>query len=384
MKHIGFDARFFSPTATGIGRHVSEVIQTLSQLDLKNKYTIFLGEKDYEKNKKIIHSLSKNFSTESTSATHYSLQEQTHFLKQLNTHDFDLVIFPQFNVPYFYNKPYIVTIHDLTIHKFPGKKSNPLKHFLYKKIIQNAADKSQKILAVSTNTKQDIIKYLGTHNEKIDIVYNGISQNFQQETDEKILKNFRKKYQLPEKYFLYTGVMRTHKNILGLVHAYKKFLEKSANAKTTESNVSIPHLVIAGPKDDLYFPEIQKLAQDLKIDHFIKFTGFFPEEDFAALFSTATAFVFPSFYEGFGIPPLEAMSVNLPTISSNTSSLSEVCGDAVLYFNPENTDEIARKMTKILEPKTREDLIKKGQKQWKKFSWQKVGEAYHKNIQENL
>jgi glycosyltransferase involved in cell wall biosynthesis len=378
MKQIGFDARFYSPTATGIGRHVSEVIDRLSQLDHKNQYAIFLSEKNYAKNAAQIKALGKNFTPQKTTAPHYSFAEQTTFLNQLNKHHFDLVIFPQFNVPYFYRRPYIVTIHDLTIHKFPGKKSNPLKHFLYKKIIKNAAQKSQKILAVSANTKKDIIKILTIAPQKIDIVYNGISPQFRPEKNPEILTNFRKKYQLPETYLLYTGVMRSHKNILGLVRAYAKFTKKFPKKN------KIPHLVIAGPKDDLYFPEIEKLAHHLKINSFVKFTGFFPEEDFATLFSAATAFVFPSFYEGFGIPPLEAMSVDLPVVCSNTSSLPEACGDAVLYFDPQDTEAMAKKMSEILDEKIRKDLIIKGQKQWKKFSWEKVGKKYFENIQHVL
>ncbi|MCK5461225.1 WecB/TagA/CpsF family glycosyltransferase [Candidatus Gracilibacteria bacterium] len=364
--NIGFDARFYSPSATGIGRHIAEVLNVLGKLDDKNKYTVFLNEKNFDN----FIPPSVNFRTEKTTASHYSFAEQTSFLRQLNKHRFDLMIFPQFNVPMLYNRPFIVTIHDLTIHLFPGKKSNPIKHFLYKKTIQNAADKAQKVLAVSQNTKKDIIEHLAINPEKITVVGNGISQNFQKCSDPKILEVFRTKYNLPKKYFLYTGVMRTHKNILGLVKAFSIFHQKNLEIE----------LVLAGPKDNLYFPEILARVQTLGIEKWVHFTGFFPEEDFSKLFSAATAFIFPSFYEGFGIPPLEAMRVNLPVACAHTSSLPEVCETAALYFDPNRPEDISQKMEDILNPKIRKDLIEKGQSQWKKFSWNKVGTKYFEAI----
>lgn len=363
---IGVDARFYSPSSTGIGRHVSEVLKELAKLDTQNQYTVFLNEKNFDKFK----ILYANFKTVKTKACHYSFAEQTSFLKQLNAYEFDLMIFPQFNVPFFYKRPFLVTIHDLTIHFFPGKKSNFFKHLLYKKIIKNAAQESHKILAVSENTKKDIVKYLDVPDFKILVVCNGVSDTFGKDTNEVGLQIFRAKYGLPQKYFLYVGVMRTHKNILGLLEAFALFRQKNKSIE----------LVLAGQKDELYFSEILEKMKSLNIESSVHFTGFFPEADFSKLFSASTAFVFPSFYEGFGIPPLEAMCLDVPVISSNTSSLPEVCGEAVLYFDPSDSAAMAHQMEEVLKPEVREKLIKLGQKQWKKFKWKKVGEKYFEVI----
>lgn len=366
--NIGVDARFYSPSATGIGRHIAEILKELGKLDTQNQYTVFLNEKNFNKFQKF----PVNFKAEKTNASHYSLSEQTSFLSQLNKHQFDLMIFPQFNVPFFYKRPFLVTIHDLTIHFFPGKKSNRLKYLLYKKIIKQAAQKSYKILTVSKNTKKDIVKYLSVFDSKISIVGNGVSKSFEKCTNEDELKIFREKYNLPQKYFLYAGVMRTHKNILGLVEAFSLFRKKNKSVE----------LVLAGQKDSLYFPEILKKAKLFGVDSFIHFTGFFPEADFSKLFSASTAFVFPSFYEGFGIPPLEAMSVDVPVVVSKSSSLPEVCESAALYFDPYSPKEIAEKMEKVLKPEVRKHLFNLGKKQWKKFQWKKVGEKYFEAIQD--
>jgi len=363
---VGIDARLFSSTATGIGRHVFELVRQLSILDKKNKYTIFLRAKNF----KDFQIKNENFCAEVADFQHYSLGEQVGFCRQISKKKFDLMIFPHFNVPIFYRGRFFVTIHDLTIHFFPGKKSNFFKFFWYKVIIANAAKRAKLIFSVSKNTKKDIVEILKIKKDKILVVGNGVSEGFEQKFSQSQLADFRKKYKLPKKYFLYAGVFREHKNIFGMVRGFAIFAKKNANFS----------LVIAGTQDAIYFPEILKLVDSLKIKNRVIFPGFFPERDFSALFSSATAFIFPSFYEGFGIPPLEAMACKTPVACSNSSSLPEVCGDAALYFDPKKPEEIAKKMEEILQPDTRKKMISRGLRQIGKFSWKAVGERYFSAI----
>ncbi len=369
MKKIGIDARFYSPTATGIGRHVFELVQHLAKLDKDNQYTVFLQKKDFDN----FISPAENFVAEVADYAHYSVAEQTLFLRKINKHKFDLMIFPHFNVPIFYRGKFIVTIHDLTIHLIPGRKSNQIKFWLYKKIIHSAAHNAVKILAVSKNTQKDIVEILDVPNSKIEIVGNGISQSFCDVGDFDRDK-FLEKYHLPQKYFLYTGVFREHKNILNLVRAFAIFARQNKEVD----------LVLAGPLDDLYVPEIKSLADDLGVGDRVHWTGFFPEADFGKLFAAAEAFVFPSFYEGFGVPPLEAMVCGIPTIVSNTSSLPEVCGDASLYFDPRDIGEMAGQMENVLDGRVRLDLVKKGKENVNKFSWEKMAGIYYAEVLEGL
>ena len=359
MKRIGIDARFYSPTATGIGRHVFELVKNLGELDTKNEYVVFLRQKDFDNFKKP----AGNFTAKVADYPHYSFSEQISFGRQINKEKVDLMLFPHFNVPLFYQGKFLVTIHDLTIHFYPGKKSNFLKFWLYKKIIKHAASKATHVFSVSENTKKDIVEILKISPEKISVVGNGISSSF---TKVENLDGFREKYGLPEKYFLYTGVFRDHKNILGLVHAFNIFVRENKNT----------NLVLSGPIDDIYVPEIKELIAKLGLEDRIMFTGFFPEKDFGKLFSAASAFVFPSFYEGFGVPPLAAMACEVPVICSNSSSLPEVCGDAALFFDPKNTEEMAEKMDEVLNDKVRVRLIQRGKDQMQKFSWLGVAEKY--------
>ena len=358
-KNIGIDARFCTSSSTGIGRHVFELIQQLAKLDKKNNYTIFLKPEIF----KTFTLPGPNFTKEKTTAPHYSFAEQWNFLKQINSHNFDLMIFPHFNAPILYTRPFVVTIHDLTLHFFPGKKkSDIISRLAYKLVINRITKKAKHCFAVSTNTKKDMIKHLGIPSSKITVAHNGISTNFKPIADQQILKIFKQKYKLPEKYFLYSGVSRSHKNISRLIKGFSIFLQRHP-----ESNIK---LVLSGPKDPKY-NEIPQLIKNLNLENKIIQTGFFPEKDINKLFSGALGYCFPSLYEGFGIPPLEAMACGIPTAVSNTSSLPEACGNAAIYFDPYNLEEIALSLEKLaFDEKTRKICIQQGFQQCKKFSWE--------------
>ncbi len=361
-QKIGLDARFYSPTATGIGRHVYELIKQLALLDKTNQYTLFL--KPEFANTPLP---GPNFTIETTTAPHYSLAEQWGFWRQLERHKFDLMIFPHFNAPILYSRPFVVTIHDLTLHLFPGKKKSDFcSRSAYKLVINTITRKARHCFAVSENTKQDMIRLLKTPEKKITVTHNGVSPRFSPIKDNKIIENFKKEFRLPKKYFLYTGVSRSHKNIPGLIEAYETYL--NSNPK---QNI---HLVLAGPIDETY-TEIPELIKKYQLENRVHRTGFFPEDRLNELITGAIAYVFPTFYEGFGIPPLEAMQCGIPVTCSNTSSLPEACGKAAYYFDPHKTEEIAKALKEISEnQELRKKLVQEGFTQCQKFSWKDMGE----------
>ena len=378
---VGIDARFFTEIATGVGRHVYELVNGLAEIDTNNNYIIFLRKSEYNKFKLP----SSNFTKVVSYYPHYSFGEQISFCKRLYYHDLDLMIFPQFNVPLLYRRPYMVTIYDLTLHFFKGKKKRDIiSRIAYKLVMNNAVRNAKHCFAVSENTKKDMIKYLKLSSKKITVAYNGISDTFNRlskaELSEKNKKEFVKKYDLPNEYLLFLGVNKDHKNLSMLAEAFYLLLQDTKNKSITK-NIN---LVIAGPKDKVY-TDLDKKIDKYSLQNRICLLGLFPEEDISKLMCFSKGFVFPSLYEGFGIPPVEAMKCGVPVASSNTSSLPEACGDAAIYFNPKDSKSIKEALVVLLSnKKITEANIKKGLLQYKKFKWLDMVKVMHKKHQSFL
>ncbi len=250
--------------------------------------------------------------------------------------------------------PLVVTIHDLAYEYFPKEF---LKKDLYK--LKNwtlySVKKAKKIIAVSKYTKKDIMKVYKIPKEKIKVIYNGWEEK-------RIIPKKPKINVTPRSYFLFVSTLQPRKNIKRLAEAFSKFKTQTPN------NLK---LVIAGKKGWLY-EEIFKFVEKLPAKKDIIFTDYLPENNLAWLYKNALAFIHPSLYEGFGLPILEAFYYEVPVISSFTSSLSEVGGDACLYFDPYNVEEIKDKMIKIVKSENlRKELVKKGKERLKLFSWDK-------------
>ena len=223
--------------------------------------------------------------------------------------------------------------------------------------------KADKIIAVSESTKSDLINLYKINPDKIEVIYSGVGKQFSQiKNNQKKIKLILRKYNLPHEFILYFGTIEPRKNLIGLIKAFEVLKDKNCK------------LVIAGTKGWLY-KDILKTAKESKKRKDIIFTGFIEESDKPYLYNLSKIFVYPSFFEGFGFPPLEAMACGIPTIVSSNSSLPEVVGNAALMINPMNIDELAWAMDILLSDENlRKKLIKDGLKQAQKFSWQKCAQ----------
>lgn len=378
---IGIDCRMYSSRFTGIGRYVYELVRHLSALDPKNDYVLFFNEPEFS----LFKEPNSRFTKVLVNAKHYSLREQTTFLKVLNRAKLDVMHFTHFNAPIFYKRPSVVTIHDLTLSFFPGKKMTSVFHRTgYYHVIKSAVKKAKKVIAVSENTKKDLQHLLHTPSSKIEVIYEGVDEKFRSMVSEaensgrpkgaeegKLLNNTSliekviKKYGIKQPYLLYTGVWRSHKNLPNLLKTF--YLLKN------EYNFG-GELVITGRKDPVYEPEITSLIQKLNLQKEVILTGMVDEEDLVPLYNGAKIYVFPSLYEGFGLSPLEAMQCGVPVAASNTSCIPEVCGeDNALYFDPQKPEDMAKKINQLLtNPDLRQKLIQNGLQHVKKFSWEKM------------
>jgi len=372
MKNIGIDARMLGNKHGGIGRYVLALSESLLEIDKENNYFLFYNSSASEEDL-VIYKKFSNCQLVKVSARHYSFNEQTLFLMSLNSKKLDLVHFPNFNVPLLYNRPFVVTIHDLVHHKISGAKKSRFLHFqMYKKIIANAARKAKQIITVSEYSKKDIASFLKIPLEKIRVIYEGtsLSPNISQSQIEKVKESFL----LHRPYFLFVGVLERKKNLVNLAKGFGEFL--------TKFNLNMD-LVIVG-KSDLHYPEIKEQTLEAGPKGHIVFTGYVDDITLSALYSGALAYVSASEHEGFGLPGVEAMGFGLPLVVSNISVFNEIYDQAAIYFDPQDLEDIANKLGLIAGDESfRKRLTEKSLARASLFDWKKCAEQtlkVYKNV----
>jgi glycosyltransferase involved in cell wall biosynthesis len=356
---IGIDARMYRSSVAGIGRYSQSLIKNLLEVDSKNEYVLFMkpeDEKEFRiKNKE---ESIKNYKIVVTDIHHYSIAEQTKFPKIIEKEKLDLMHFLNFNYPIRYRGKFIVTIHDLTLLFFPdtAKQTNLVKRSAYKFAMKKACQNASKVIAVSENTKNDIMKAFKTPSNKIEVIYEAADDINSELRIENL--ELRREDKISKPIILYVGQYRVHKNIKGLLRAYK-ILKKEIDCQ----------LVLVGNVPEEYRNLIDK-GPDLRD---IIMPGFVSDKELAAWYKTASVFVFPSFYEGFGLPGLEAMIMETPVVASKSSALPEIYKDAAIYFDPGNSQDIADKIKLVLtNNKINKDLVQKGREVVKLYSWKKT------------
>ncbi|MCX6792963.1 MAG: glycosyltransferase family 1 protein [Candidatus Falkowbacteria bacterium] len=372
---IGIDARFYGPLGKGLGRYTQEVVDNVLRIDQLNEYVIFLGKENFDE----LEIKQSNVKKVLADVRWYGLAEQFVMPFLIARERLDLMHFPHFNVPVFCPTKFVVTIHDLILTKFPTMRATTLgpvlyfvKNLFYRIIISHAAWRAKKIIAISEFTKQDIIEQFKVKAEKIVVTYEGAA-NLARGNDSLFAAKLDpdetlSDYQIDEPYLLYVGNAYPHKNLESLIKVFKDIHAQQKEIK----------LVLVG-RDDYFYSRLKDYAKDLglwsSVDNEtfktpVIFPGYVPDQKLEILFKRALAYVFPSKYEGFGLPPLEAMSRACPVVSSDKTSLPEILGTAALYFDPYDEKDMTNKILKIIKDDIlREDLIAKGLEQVKKYDW---------------
>jgi glycosyltransferase involved in cell wall biosynthesis len=360
MLHIVIDARRIRDF--GIGTYIRSLVHALGQIDRRNRYTLVSGPADVRS----LAGLPENFQTAVYARNDHAALDHVAFPLFLRGLQPDLVHIPLNRVPLLMIRPYVVTIHDLAnifLEEETGNLRMQLRRFRFRRGLARA----NRVIAVSDSTKRDVEITMGIPAERIRRVYNAPDPGFFNRAtipgseQQRILE----RYQIQYPYLLYAGNIRKQKNIPRLVEAFAV-----ARAQLSDHPVYRDlRLVIIGDTISRY-PAVRQSVIRSRVENVVRFLGFVPFDTLRCFYECAAAFVFPSRYEGFGLPPLEAMACGTPVVTSNVSSLPEVVGDAAIQVNPENVFDIARGIKEVLlDEALRATLIRRGREQAARFSW---------------
>jgi glycosyltransferase involved in cell wall biosynthesis len=359
--HIVIDARRLRDF--GIGTYIRGLVRALGSIDTTNRYTLVSAPGD----DRSLSDLPPNFSTAIYSRRDQSRLDHALFPWYLRSLAPDLVHIPLNQVPLLMIRPYVVTVHDLA-NLFFDPDHSKLRIQLRRFRLRRGLARANRVIAVSDTTRRDVEDAMGVAAQRIRRVYNAPDPGFVEcsgaEAEEK-RRLIMERYQIQYPFLLYAGNIRRHKNIPRLVEAFAVVRAELASHPVYRDL----HLIIIG--DTLsHHPAVRQTVIRTHGEQMVRFLGFVPFETLRCFYQSAAAFVFPSRYEGFGLPPLEAMACGAPVVTSNASSLPEIVGDAAILVNPENVFDIAHGIKDALvDTALRTELIRRGREQASRYSW---------------
>jgi len=350
-------------TEFGTGTYIRNVVRTLARLDQDSKYFLIGSPAKVAE----YGPLPRNFHAVPLAAADNTVKGAIEFRTIVRRLDCDVAHIPHlFWMPRGLDCPYVVTVHDLLEHMYGTRGNSGLRRRLHYYLPRHGLRGAARVIAVSQFTKGEIQKLFAIPGDRIEVVYNAIDDRFLRghatESDRELIAQ---RYQVNHPFILYAGAIRPHKNVVRIIEAFSSL--KSELAK--EQRLEDLKLIIIG--DDLSgHPRLRRTVVRSGVQQDVRFLGFVPIEVLRIFYDVAEAFVFPSLYEGFGLPPLEAMAHGTPVVTSNTSSLPEVVGNAALMVNPENVFEIRRALQQaLLDAEVRARMKQRGCEQAQRFSW---------------
>ena len=359
-RRVGLNAHLLSLTATyrgaGINGYIYQLLRHLPAADAALHYVAYLHDPGFEPS---IGLEVRRSRWDTRSPWRRILWEQARLATQ--TRGLDLLHGLAFAAPMLAACPTVITVHDLSFLRFPGafRLPNRLYLSLFTRI---STHRAARVIAVSESTRRDVIGLCGVPGERVTAIPNGVTEAFSP-ADPAAVAEFRARRGLPERFILFLGTLEPRKNLVRLLDAY------AAWRRASREPVS---LVLAGGKG-WFYETIFARVTELGIEDSVIFPGFVPGDELPWWYRAAECFVYPSLFEGFGLPVLEAMACGTPTITSRASSLPEVAGDAALMVDPENADELTEALARVLsEPGLASELRAAGPRQAARFSWMRT------------
>ncbi len=350
-------------TEFGIGTYIRNVVRTLARLDRDSKYFLIGSPAKVAE----CGPLPPNFHAVALDGRDDTIKGNLDFRAIVRRLGCDVVHIPHlFWIPRGLGCPYVLTVHDLLEHMYGSHNASSFRRSLHFYMTRRVLRKAARVIAVSQFTRNEIEKLLAIPDARIEVVYNAIDERFLHghatEADRELIAQ---RYLVNHPFILYAGAIRPHKNVVRIIEAF------SALKNELQKEQLFPDLKLIIIGDDLSsHPRLRRTVVRGGVQNDVRFLGFVPIEVLRIFYDVAKVFVFPSLYEGFGLPPLEAMAHGTPVVASNTSSLPEVAGNAALLVNPENVFEIQRGLQRALvDPAMRAQMKQRGYEQAQRFSW---------------
>lgn len=352
---IGIDARKLHDF--GIGTYIRNLLRQLARIDQRTEFVLLCREPDVQ----ALASLGQNFRPVVETADNYSIAEQIRIPLALKREGVTLFHAPHYVLPPLVRCRSVVTIHDCIHLMFPQYLPNRLAYIYARASIAMASRCATRVMTVSESSKRDILRFVNVDPDKISVIYNAYDERFGVEPREEDVVRVRERYQLHDEFVLYAGNVKPHKNLERLIAAFQIVRKRG-----------LDHLKLVLIGDEISkYAALRRAVHQHQLHKYVRFLGYLPEETLAVMYRLAGVFVFPSLYEGFGLPPLEAMASGTPVVTSNVSSLPEVAGDAAVLVDPYDPDAIADGIFRVLSDESlRRDLRRKGIVRAHQFSWE--------------
>jgi glycosyltransferase involved in cell wall biosynthesis len=352
---IGIDARKLHDF--GIGTYIRNLLRQLVRMDHDTEFVLLCRPLD----RQTLSLLGENFRPVVETAANYSIAEQFKIPWALRRERVELFHAPHYVLPPLVSCRSVVTIHDCIHLMFPQYLPSRLALAYARTSIMMASKRANRVLTVSESSKRDILRFVDVPADKIDVIYNAYDEQFGVEPREEDVVRVRERYQLHDEFVLYAGNVKPHKNLERLIDAFH-----------IVRNRGLDHLKLVLIGDEISkYAALRRAVHQHQLHKYVRFLGYLPEATLAVMYRLAGVFVFPSLYEGFGLPPLEAMASGTPVVTSNVSSLPEVAGDAAVLVDPYDPVAIADGIYTVLTDEAiRRDLRQKGIARASQFSWE--------------
>ena len=352
---IGIEAeRANLPNPTGVELYAAQLIKNFARLDTKNEYILYFRSKPQD----WFYELPKNFSIKVIPFPKFWTQIRISW--EMITHPVDILFIAASALPLWHPAKSVATVHDVAWKLYPQAFPRSMRNYL-EWSTRFAIRSARKVITVSEATKKDLNKFYGVSPDKVEVTHLGLDGSFRPMKYEEVQPVLDKYDLVYQKYVLYVGTIQPRKNIIRLVEAFQKIKK--------ENHVE-EKLVIAGGRGWLWEPIVKKIKM-VGLDGSTRYLDYVAKEDLPALIAGAKLLTLPALYEGFGLPPLEAMASGVPVVVSNVSSMPEVVGDAGILIDPNSTESIAEGLLEVLmDPNLRNQMIAKGLIRAKQFSWE--------------